>query len=79
MRLQKEATELINRQLESQTEELKSQNSRLLDYMDQLKIAQEETARLKVAMANNDASVLEKSRQMVLIKQANADAVEQLE
>lgn len=79
MRLQKEATELINRQLESQTEELKSQNSRLLDYMDQLKIAQEETARLKVAMANNDASVLEKSRQMVVIKQANADAVEQLE
>ena len=68
MRLQKEATELINRQLESQTEELKSQNSRLLDYMDQLKIAQEETARLKVAMANNDASVLEKSRQMVVIK-----------
>lgn len=42
-------------------------------------MAQEEVARLKVAMANNDASVLEKSRQMVVIKQANADAVEQLE
>lgn len=30
-------------------------------------------------MANNDASVLEKPRQMVVIKQANADTVEQLE
>ena len=30
-------------------------------------------------MTNNDASVLEKPRQMVVIKQANASAVELLE